>query len=133
MTNLLKLSFWFDLAPHRLSSQFEIALFVVFAAVILAGLIFRMVAKTKTDKFQKILLRRVATVSLVMGFAGLVWLFFATEEIQLFGSKFWLLIWVIIWIVYKISWFRYWRKTVPQLRLLEQSKAEANKYLPRKR
>ncbi len=133
MPNLLDVFFWFDLTPVRLSAPFELGFFVIFAVAILAGLVFRILKKTRQDKFAKILFARAASACLWMGMAGLVWLFLAYEEIQIFGARFWFLVWLIIGLVIIVSLIRYWKIKVPQLRLLEQSKAEANRYLPRRR
>jgi amino acid transporter len=133
MENLFSPSYWFDLTPVRLSSGFEVGFFVLFAVMIVAGLAFRIVRKNRQDKFERIVLERATVLSLTTGFLGLLWLFLTFEEISIFGARFWFLILVFIFVFMLVRLIRYKRIQVPQLRLLEQSKAEVNKYLPRRR
>jgi amino acid transporter len=133
MENLFSPAFWFDLTPVRLSSAFEVGFFVVFALMILGGLIVRIVNKQRQDKFERLTLSRLAATLLWIGVLGLVWLFLTFEEIQIFGARFWFLVLALAFVASMASIYRYWTIKVPQQRMLEQSKAEANKYLPRRR
>ncbi|MFZ2681593.1 MAG: hypothetical protein WAZ14_00620 [Patescibacteria group bacterium] len=133
MDNIFSLQFWFDLTPVRLSTTFEIGFFIIFALAIIAGLSFRIMRKSRKDKFERRALERMTGMSVFTGIAGLFWLFLATEEISIFGARFWFLIIMLILAV-SIGRLVYFQRTqVPALRLQEQSKSEANKYLPRRR
>ncbi len=131
MSNLLDLGFWFDVTPLRLSPIFQIGFFVLFALFIMGGLVLRIVRKNRTDKFERQLLARAAALGLAMGLLGMFWLFFSFEEISYFGMRAWILVWGMVVVVWAWKMYRYATKEVPQRRLLEQSKSEANKYLPR--
>ncbi len=133
MENLFSFRYWFDLTPVRLSSAFEVGFFVLFTLMIMAGLAFRIVNKNRQDKFERIVLERATVLSLTTGSLGLLWLFLSFEEISIFGARFWFLFLVLLFVGLIVRVYRYKRFQVPQLRLLEQSKAEANKYLPRRR
>jgi hypothetical protein len=133
MENLFSPAFWFDLTPTRLSSAFEIGFFVLFTLMVLGGLIVRIVNKQRQDKFERLTLARVAATLLWTGLLGLLWLFLAFEEIQIFGARFWFLVLAAAFAVSWLSIYRFWTLKVPQQRMLEQSKAEVNKYLPRRR
>lgn len=133
MENLLSLSYWFDLTPVRMSTAFEIGFFVLFSLMIVAGLAFRIVKKNRQDKFERIALERAMSLSLTIGLLGLFWLFLTFEEISIFGARFWFLLIAALFVFMAVRLYRYVKIQVPQLRLLEQSKAEANKYLPRRR
>lgn len=133
MENLFSFRYWFDLTPVRLSSAFEVGFFVLFTLMIMAGLAFRIVNKNRQDKFERIVLERATVLSLTTGCLGLLWLFLSFEEISIFGARFWFLFLVLLFVGLTVRVYRYKRFQVPQLRLLEQSKAEANKYLPRRR
>ena len=133
MENLFSFRYWFDLTPVRLSSAFEVGFFVLFTLMIMAGLAFRIVNKNRQDKFERIVLERATVLSLTTGCLGLLWLFLSFEEISIFGARFWFLFLVLLCVGLIVRVYRYKRFQVPQLRLLEQSKAEANKYLPRRR
>lgn len=133
MEKLFNLAWWFDMTPVRMSTAFEIGFFVLFVLLILSGLIIRIINRQRTDKFERTALSRLAATCLWLGVLGLGWLFVTFEEIQIFGARFWFLILLIAFLISTISILRYWKIKVPQLRMLEQSKAEANKYLPRRR
>lgn len=133
MENLFDLAHWFDLTPVRMSSTFEVGFFILFSLMIVAGLAFRIMRKTRQDKFERITLERATAIALSVGLLGLLWLFLSFEEISIFGARFWFLVLVFIFIFTVVRLFRYRKIKVPQLRMLEQSKAEANKYLPRRR
>ena len=131
MSNLLDLQFWFDTTPLALSKPFETGFFILFSVFLLGGFILRIMRKNKTDKFERELLGRAATIALTLGVLGFFWLFFSFEQVQIFGMRVWFLVWALVLVIWGASLYRYATKRVPQLRLLEQSKAEANKYLPR--
>jgi hypothetical protein len=133
MENILSLGYWFDLTPVRMSAGFEIGFFVAFSLLIVAGLAFRIVRKTTKDKFERIVLERATAMCLWTGALGLLWLFLAFEEISIFGARFWFLIIALILVVSLVRLYRFRKFQIPQQRMLEQSKAEANKYLPRRR
>lgn len=133
MDKLLSLSYWFDLTPVRMSVPFEIGFFIGFSLVIVAGLVCRILRKGNKDKFEREVLARITTLLFWIGSLGLIWLGLAYEEIQIFGARFWIIPLFIITLISLISTYRYHKIQVPQLRLAEQSKAEANKYLPRRR
>ncbi|MDA0208510.1 MAG: hypothetical protein O3B64_03885 [bacterium] len=132
---LLNLNFWFDLKPSALTTTASTAFFVFFVGLVLTGLIIRILARKrkKADRYLgRIYLRSGAMVT-IMGLLGLFWFFLADQQIYLFGAKFWLLIWVIVGVIWKISIYRYVKNVVPEKRKIEQSKADVNKYLPRKK
>lgn len=131
MSNLLDPGFWFDVTPLRLSPVFEIGFFVLFALCIMAALVLRIMRKNRTDKFEAQILAKSSALGLTMGILGLLWLFFSFEEISYFGMRVWILVWGIIVFVWAAKIYRYATKEAPMMRLAEQSKAEANKYLPR--
>ncbi len=133
MENILSLSYWFDLTPIRMSAAFEIGFFIAFTLFIIAGLAFRIMKKSRTDKFERQILERATNISLTTGLLGLLWLFMAYEEISIFGARFWFLIIAVSLLISLVRLIRFHRLQVPQLRLLEQSKSEVNKYLPRRR
>lgn len=133
MENIFDLGYWFDLTPVRMSTGFEIGFFVVFALMIVLGLVFRIMKKSRQDKFERTTLERATNIGLSIGLLGLLWLFLTFEEISIFGARFWFLLLLALFVYLAVRLYRYYRIQIPQLRLLEQSKAEANKYLPRRR
>ena len=127
----LHLSYWFDVSAVRMSPGMEILFFVLFALMIIAGSVFRIMRKSRTDKFDRQILARASSLTTVFGLIGLAWLFFTFEEIPDFGMRFWFVLGAVFFIYFLGRIFYYAKYKVPKLRLQEQSKAEANKYLPR--
>ncbi|MFH1611519.1 MAG: hypothetical protein ABIA83_02875 [Patescibacteria group bacterium] len=75
----------------------------------------------------------MAQMFMMMGILGLLWFFFAFEQIYFFGSRFWFLGWmlgVVVWAVWNI---RYMKVKIPELKQQGSAKGETNKYIPRKK
>lgn len=125
--------FWFDLTPIRMAAPFEAGFFALFALAIIAGAVIRMyVRNAKLEKYRAEIFRRLAAIDTAAGIAGFVWFFFTFEEVQFFGARFWFLLIVLGAAIAKIRLYRYMKNDVPKLEHREQSRAEVNKYLPKK-
>lgn len=130
---LIDPGFWFDLTPVRMVPVFEASFFVLFAALVIGGAVIRIYLRNRPqEKYVAILWRRIAKIASISGVLGFVILFFAFEEVQVFGSRFWFLVWAVGVTYAAVSLARFMKHQVPQLRLREQSRAEVNKYLPRR-
>lgn len=125
--------FWFTMTPVRMAASFEAVFFGLFALCLVAGAVIRMMVRNaKYDKYQAMTLQKIASVCSWAGVTGLLWFFLTFEEVQFFGSRFWFLIWIIGVCVALAMILRYFKKEVPLLKHREQSRAEVNKYLPRR-
>lgn len=125
--------FWFDLTPTRLASTFEAMFFALFALTIIAGAVIRMMVRNGSyDKYRAEMLKRIAGICSMTGIVGLVWFFLTFEEIQFFGARFWFLVILVGVVVAVIRLILFVRREVPVLQHREQSRAEVNKYLPRR-
>ena len=130
---LIQPSFWFDLTPVTLSPFFERAFFVVFALFIISGAALRIMSKNSTtDKYDRQTLKKSARIATAFGIVGFVIYFFTFEEIQFFGARFWFLFWFVGLVIAILYLVRFVKKEVPLLRHRDQSRVEANKYLPRR-
>lgn len=130
---LFQPQFWFDLTPVSFSPVFEKLLFVVFALFIVGGAVLRIVGKNKTkDKYQRMLVKKSATLATVFGVVGFVMYFFTFEEVQFFGARFWFLLWFIALVIAVVRLMRFYKKEIPLLRHRDQSRVDANKYLPKR-
>lgn len=112
---------------------FERGFFVFFALFILAGAVLRIQArKDGRDKYDRLLFHKAATNAFALGIFGLAIYFFTYEEISFFGSRFWYALWFIalVWVV--VRFVRFLKREVPVLRQRDASRADANKYLPRR-
>lgn len=133
LSPLFTWQFWFDLTPTRMAASFEAGFFGLFVLLLVGGAILRMYVRNgKLDKYRGTVLRRVAGIASSAGIVGLVWFFFTFEEIQFFGARFWFLIWIIGVVIAIVQLVRFVKKDVPVLQHREQSRADVNKYLPRR-
>ena len=134
MSPLFSLSFWFSLQQNALSPGFARAFFILFALIVIVGAVIRLMSRQKKeDRYTTRLYRKAAAVGITMGLLGLVWLFFAFEEVYLFGARFWFLIWLVglaTWIGFVVQ---FGKKRIPELRKEDAHLAEANKFLPKKK
>lgn len=116
-----------------MAAAFEAGFFAFFALAIIAGSVIRMMIRNgKYDRYRAIMLKKIATLCSTSGVVGMVWFFLTFEEIQFFGSRFWFLIWVVAVLAGVVSIVRYVKKEVPALQHREQSRADVNKYLPKR-
>ncbi len=130
---LLDWQFWFDLTPIRMASTFEAMFFGIFALFIIAGSVIRMVTRNRSsEKYRAEMLKRIAGIFSATGGIGLIWFFFTFEEIQFFGARFWFLVIIVGVVIALIRLRRFMKRDVPVLQHREQSRAEVNKYLPRR-
>ena len=131
--NFLKASYWFDLTPPSLAPGMEQIMFGFFGAVLLLGIIVRLVAKhhTKDDKHLLKGFKRTGVMFLTMGFLGLIFFFFSFERIQFLGARFWYLFWgvgLLVWIGFIINYFV---RVIPREREREVNRSKVDKYMPR--
>lgn len=130
---LISPSFWFDLFPNTMSPGFERGFFLFFGLLVVVGAVVRIVSRhRKDDKYVIRTFKQIGRLLLVMGLLGLLWFFFAFEEVYFLGARFWFLIWLIGLIAWIVSIVKYVKIQVPADRAATKSRAEFNKYLPRR-
>ncbi len=133
-SQIFSLSFWFNLSSTGLSTTYERGFFFLFALLIVLGSVSRIMAKNKKDdRFMVKAYKYVGKMFMTMGVLGLLWFFFAYEQIYFFGARFWFLVWLIgliAWVVW-IVW--YVKVKIPELKEQGVAKKETNKYIPKKR
>ena len=117
----------------RMAASFEAVFFGLFALCLVAGAVIRMMVRNaQYDKYKAIVLKKIASVCSWAGITGLLWFFLTFEEVQFFGSRFWFLVWIMSVCIASAMILRYVKKEVPLLKHREQSRADVNKYLPRR-
>ncbi len=125
--------FWFTMTSVRMAASFEAVFFGLFVLCLVAGAVIRMMVRNaRYDKYKAIVLKKIASVCSWAGITGLLWFFLTFEEVQFFGSRFWFLIWIVSICIALVMILRYVEKEVPLLKHREQSRADVNKYLPRR-
>ena len=134
LSQIFSLGFWFELQTSGLSATYERGFFFLFALLVICGSVSRIMAKNKKDdRFMVKAYKYVAQMFMTMGILGLMWFFFAYEQIYFFGARFWFLVWLlglIAWIVWIV---RYVKVKIPELKELGSAKKETNKYIPKKK
>ena len=131
ITNLLYMSYWFQ-QPFTVRGWTLWIWVGGFLVMVLAGLILRIVMSLTADKPIKEVFRRFGNLALVMGFAGLFWMFLRQERVYILAFRFWLLVWLGIsgyWL-YRITW--YLIKRVPAIREENLQRETLEKYLPKR-
>ena len=132
-TNFFKLERFLNLRPAiQLNTVYF--LLVVFGAVLVAAIIFKIIQKvTSGDSFYKSLLQKYFVVFLTLGLIGLALTWFRYERVYVLSARFWLLVWLIGLVVWLAFVLKYQLKTVPRARTKLQKSKEFNKYLPKKK
>lgn len=134
LSPLFQLDFWFRLDPVGLSTVFETAFFFLFAILIILASVSRIIARQKKgDRFSVKAYKLLGQMFMTMGILGMLWFFFTFEEIYFLGARFWFLVWLIGLIVWLVGIYRYIKVAVPEMKNHSKQKAEANKYIPRKK
>ncbi len=128
--NVFHIDYWFGQPFSAQGATLWILLGLCFA-LILTGLICKILAQFQEDKFKKITLKRFGTVGLTMGFVALLLMFFRQEGIRFFAWRFWLFLWVVglVWWVSVIVC--YMCKRVPNIKQEEDRRVRIEKYLPK--
>ena len=131
MSPLFDLSFWFSRFPQPLTAVYEKVFFIIFVAVLVAGVVVRIISNQRErDRYAELIYHKIATLLITMGILGLVWFFFTYEQIPLLGGRFWFLFWVLGTAGWAAGIAIYAYKTVPRLRIEEHQRKEKMKYFP---
>lgn len=128
--NLFHVDYWFG-QPFTAQGTSLWLLIGIFLLLIVVGLVCKIVSLYQEEKFKKVLLRRVGTIGITMGFLAMVWMFFRQEAIIFLSWRFWMLLW-FVGMVWQVSTLvRYFLKRVPEIKSEEDKRARIEKYLPK--
>ncbi len=130
--NLLSMSYWFS-QPFAAYGWVKWFWVLIFLALVLAGLIFKIICHNNVDKLKKEVWRRGGNLSLTIGILGLIWLFFRQEHIPFLSWRFWLLILLVIFVWWLCNIIIYVVKRLPEINDEKRRREELNKYLPGKK
>jgi len=130
----LTLTFWFQPLPPPFLPMFEVAILVVFAALVIAGIIVAVIRlRPKTDKLAKELLRRIATVLVVIGLSGLLLYSFTYERISYFSMRVWWAVLFGVFVAWLVPIVRFATKDIPTARKEVAEREKFEKWLPKKK
>lgn len=130
--NLLRLSYWFQ-QPQSARGAVLFFWVAFFLALVLAGLICKYIRHIKEEREIKEVLRRFGNLGLVMGFLGLLWLFFRQERVAFFAWRFWLSFWLLGFVSWLLALIRYAIKRLPEIKREKLEKEMRAKYLPKRK
>ncbi|MBI2484697.1 hypothetical protein HYW18_00920 [Candidatus Uhrbacteria bacterium] len=130
---LFDLSFWFARKPSALLPTSTWALLISFLVLFLLSVALRIHLRRKraADRYQKHTRERVIALTQSVGLLGLLWLFFAYEQVTVFQWRWWLLlifVGALVWaahIVYEA------KRVIPAMRRGRSEELGKLKYLPR--
>ncbi|MFA5061817.1 MAG: hypothetical protein WC526_01580 [Patescibacteria group bacterium] len=127
--NLFDLYYWFR-EPYTATGLTLWLLVGGFLFLIVTGLIIQIIAQYIKNKTSKVVLKKISTLEMTMGFLGLLWMFFRQERVAFLAWRFWLLIFaaVSVWWIYRIIWYAV--KRAPEIKAEQEKKERIEKYLP---
>ena len=132
--NLLNPLHWFTLMPPEVSGFAGKAVFVVFLAMFILGIVGRIVAFHRTeDRYIRLIGSRLGALCTTMGILGLILFFFSFEGVQLFGARFWYPMWLLTVLVWGLFIGRFIKRDIPAMREVDLHKKANARYLPRKK
>lgn len=128
MSNLLSLSFWFNLRPDILMPIYQKIFigFVIFLAI--CSLVSWLISSKKRNLYT-FFWRKIYSFSLINFFVGLILLFFSHELIPFLSARFWFLLWglsMAVWLVFIFKTLA----VIPKKKKQIEKEREYKKYIP---
>lgn len=127
MSNLLTLSYWFNLRPDQLTPLAQ-KLFIAFFVILIILTIITAILKKKGSLYRGFL-KRLYNFGLSNSLIALLFLFFNYEIIPFFSARFWLGLWVIMMLIWLYAILKSLTKIGLQKKQLAKER-ELKKYLP---
>jgi MFS family permease len=133
MQNLLTWSYWFSLQARELMPTVKLALAAAFAALVVIGVLAHVLSKKRAgNMFWAEGGKRVASMGLWMGIAGLLLVWFTHELVYFFGARFWYLVWLAVAVIWTGAIIRFLIAVVPKKKAAYEEKARIAKWIPKR-
>ena len=132
IANLFKPDYWFSQPFTARGASFWL-LIGGFLFLILAGLACKILSKYQNYKPTQTVLKKLGSLGLVLGFLGLIWMFFRQEMVAFLAWRFWLLFGVVVGVYTFWSAVGRFLKRNPKLKAEEAQREQIEKYLPKSR
>jgi len=132
MSNLLKLSFWFDRPVLPFSANILWLVLIICALAVALG-VFSTFLKQKKLKNNRLALKiwqKISPWSYSFGITGLIFAFFKQQMIVYLGMRFWFVLWLLAWFIWLVYILKFILFKVPKIKKEQQQKEEFEKYLP---
>jgi len=125
--------YWFNLYPVPLGPSLVGGIFAFFGWFIIAMIIFRLVAHglKKRDPLKAAIFLRTSALLGTTGILGLLFLFFAYEEVPLLRMRFWFLFLFVMFAAWVVRIALYIVRDYPVLRDERLERQRLRKYLPK--
>ena len=127
-TNLFRMDYWFG-QPFSAHGAIFWVFTILFLALILGGIISRIVCQYQKDKTSKLILRRFSTFGMTLGLFGIIWLFLRQEKVVFLAWRFWLALWLVVAVWWLARILEYIVKRVPQIKKEKEERKRREKYL----
>ena len=129
LINLVKTEYWFSQPFSAHGSTFWIFV-ILFLALILTGIVMRLMVSSRQEKTTKIIFRRFSSFCMTMGLWGIAWLFFRQERVVFLAWRFWLMLWLIVTVWWLARILEYIVKRVPKIKEDQKMRRQKDKYMP---
>ncbi len=130
----LTLHYWFALSPTPFMFWVDIALWVFFGLLFVAGIAAYFVkGKSKQDKLVKRAIGRLGNLAVTMSLVGLLLQFFTFERINVLSMRVLYIFWLIGVGIWFWTIYRYWSVEIPKIRQKRLAEESINKWLPKKK
>ncbi|KKW36931.1 MAG: hypothetical protein UY81_C0009G0016 [Candidatus Giovannonibacteria bacterium GW2011_GWA2_53_7] len=131
---LFHLDFWFGSNPTPLMSSSTQFFLIFFTLLLVLGVIVRIFWKKRfPDRDGREIIAKLSLLLKTMGVLGLIWLFFAVEQITFFQGRSWFLVWIAGLLVWSVFVWKYVYRILPKERRRREDDLERRKYLPGKK
>lgn len=127
--------YWLNFHPVPLGPSLVSSIFTFFLWFIVVAVALRIVARAirKKEPPMTELLRRFSTMLATTGFLGWLALFFAYEQLPLFGMRLWFLVVFIVFVVWLVRCVLYAVRDYPAQKKALEEKRRLEKYMPKKK
>ena len=134
MPPVFSFEYWFDLTPEPLAKPALIFLLALYGATLAVGVAARVLAAKKSGSMYWAKGgAKVARMCFWMAPIGFLLVWFAYEQVQFFGSRFWFPAWALALLVWLGFIIKYVMVIVPERAADFAEKARIEKYLPKRK
>ena len=130
-TNVLQLSFWFDVRASVFTSLL-FWIFTIFFILVLAFAIYSTYFLKKKAKggTTQVIWTKLSYLTYSTGIVGFILMFLKQQRAAYLGMRVWLMLWLLICFIWLLFIIKYIVKEVPRIKEERLARKEVDKYLP---
>ncbi|MCD4705104.1 hypothetical protein K8R66_03430 [bacterium] len=134
MLSFINFQYFFDAYPPRIQTNTFLILLILSIILVILGTGLKFLLKNKNlklkiDKYQKILIIKLANLFLTAGIVNIILIYFRKFRVPYFQIRFVLILWCLIMITWLISITQNYLVKTPELRERDKKRREYEKYL----